>query len=114
MDARDPSMSDEAETLERQAIAEVEGGVPAVYSAAFARLQLTPPPGLSVEKWLQAVDDAGRFLDQHGAQAAVLGWSVVGVFGASGLVRFLRGASVVSLSASTATLSDGRSFDLSG
>src|SRR3712207_4867734 len=40
---------------ERKAIAEVEGGVPAVYTAGFARLQLTPPFGLSIPQWLQAV-----------------------------------------------------------
>src|ERR671912_1525389 len=59
---------------ERQAIAEMEGGIPPLYSAGFARLQLTPPPGLSVSRWLQAVDDAGRFLDAFGQQAQAMGW----------------------------------------
>ena len=58
----------EAETLERQAIAEIDGGVPAVFSGGFARLQLTPPSGLSVQQWLLAVDDVGRFLDVFGAR----------------------------------------------
>jgi hypothetical protein len=59
---------------ERQAIAEIEGGIPPLYSAGFARLQLAPPSGLSVPRWLQAVDDAGRFLDAFGRQAQATGW----------------------------------------
>jgi len=39
--AREPdSAPEEAEAVERQAIAETEGGVPPLYSAAFAKLQL--------------------------------------------------------------------------
>ena len=97
-----------ADLDERLATAEVEGGVPPLYSAAFAKLQLTPPPGLSVQQWLLAVDDAGRFLDGFGAQAVALGWGADDVFGARGLLRALDGSVVVSLSASAAILSDGR------
>jgi hypothetical protein len=59
---------------ERQAMAEIEGEIPPLYSAGFARLQLAPPSGLSVPRWLQAVDDAGRFLDAFGRQAQATGW----------------------------------------
>ena len=69
-----------AELAERQAMAEIEGGVPPLYSAGFARLQLTPPPGLSVPRWLQAVDDAGRFLDAFGRQAQAMGWRADDLF----------------------------------
>lgn len=93
---------------ERQAIAEVEGGIPPLYSAGFARLQLTPPPGLSVQRWLQAVDDAGRFLDAFGQQAQAMGWRADDLFRPDGLVSALQGAHVIKLSPATAILSDGR------
>jgi hypothetical protein len=108
------SAPEEAEAVERQAIAETEGGVPPLYSAAFAKLQLTPPPGLSVSQWLQSTDDAGRFLDAFGAQAAALGWDADDLFASAGLVRALNGAVVIALSAATATLTDGRTFDRLG
>jgi hypothetical protein len=101
----------EIEILERQAIAEVEGGVPPVYSAGFARLQLTPPPGLSIPRWLQAVDDAGRFLDAFGHKAQAMGWRSDDLFRADGLVLALRGHHVVKLTAATAILSEGRTFE---
>jgi len=94
---------------ERQAIAEMEGGIPPLYSAGFARLQLTPPPGLSVLRWLQAVDDAGRFLDAFGHQAQALGWRSDDLFRADGLVLALQGTHVTQLTSTIAVLSDGRS-----
>jgi hypothetical protein len=95
---------------ERQSMAEIEGGIPALYSEGFARLQLTPPPGLSIPRWLQAVDDAGRFLDAFGQQAQALGWRADDLFRADGLVRTLQGAHVITLTSTTAALSDGRIF----
>ena len=94
---------------ERQAIAEMEGRVPPSYSAGFARLQLTQPPGLSVLRWLQAVDDAGRFLDAFGQPAQALGWRADDLFRPDGLVLALQGAHVTQLTSTTAVLSDGRS-----
>lgn len=98
-----------ADVDERQAIAELEGGVPPLYSAGFARLQLTPPPGLSVPQWLQAVDDAGRFLDAFGQRAQSMGWQADDLFRPGGLVQTLEGAHVTKLTATSAYLSDGRS-----
>jgi hypothetical protein len=95
---------------ERQAIAEVEGGIPPLYSAGFAGLQLTPPPGLSVPQWLQAVDDAGRFLDAFGQQAQAMGWRADDLFRPDGLVRMLQGSHVSKLTSTAAALSDGRIF----
>jgi hypothetical protein len=94
---------------ERQAIAEIEGGIPPLYSAGFARLQLTPPPGLSVLRWLQAVDDAGRFLDAFGEPAQALGWRADDLFQSDGLMLALQGAHVTKLTSTKAVLSDGRS-----
>jgi hypothetical protein len=95
---------------ERQAIAEIEGGVPPLYSASFARMQLTPPPGLSVPRWLQAVDDAGRFLDAFGQQAQAMGWRADDLFRPDGLVQTLQGAHITKITSTTAVLSDGRTF----
>jgi hypothetical protein len=108
------SVPNEAEVLERQAMAEIEGGVPPLYSEAFARLQLTSPAGLSVSRWLQVVDDAGLFLDTFGAQAAGLGWNADNLFGPGGLIRALEGTRVAALSRGSARLSDGRTFVLFG
>ncbi|HEY8381583.1 MAG TPA: hypothetical protein VIL09_05465 [Microvirga sp.] len=98
----------DGEARERQAIAEVEGGVPALYSPAFATLQMTPPAGVSVPRWLALVDEAGRFLDAFGEQAAALGWSERDLFGRGGLILSLDGTGVVALTADSVTLSDGR------
>ncbi len=83
---------------------------PPLYSAGFARLQLTPPPGLSVLRWLQAVDDAGRFLDAFGQQAQAMGWRSDDLFRSGGLVQTLQGAHVTKITSTTAVLSDGRTF----
>jgi hypothetical protein len=68
-----------------------------LYSADFAKLQLTPPPGLSVQRWLQAVDGAGRFLDALGREAQALGWTADDLFSPTGLILTLNGAHVTAL-----------------
>jgi hypothetical protein len=100
----------EDDISERQAIAEIEGGVPPVFSLAFAAFQIGCPAGHTVEGWQRAVDDAGRFLDRHGHEAAALGWLSADLFAADGLASVLQGTAVVNLSATAATLSDGRVF----
>jgi len=95
---------------ERQAITEIEGGIPALYSAGFARLQLTPPSGLSAPRWLQAVDDAGRFLDAFGQQAQAMGWSEHDLFRFGGLIQSLKGAHVLKITSTAAVLSNGRTL----
>jgi hypothetical protein len=95
---------------ERQAIAEIEGGILPLYSAGFARLQLTLPPGLSVPQWRQAVNDAGRFLDAFGRQAQAMGWREDDLFRLNGLVQTLQGAYVTKITSTTAIVSDGHTF----
>jgi hypothetical protein len=51
----------------------LEGGVPALYAEAFARMQVAEP-------YSPAVDDAGRFLDAWGSEAERLGWSAEALF----------------------------------
>jgi hypothetical protein len=109
---------------ERSAIAIYDGGIPKVYAEAFARLQIAQPIGVPHHQWLQAIDDAGRFLDQWGEEAERLNWSSENIFKtpavptaippsdvcAVGLCWLLEGADVAALNAATASLGDGRSF----
>ncbi len=56
------------------------------------------------------MDDAGCFLDQHGHDAAVLGWMAADLFAVDGLVWVLNGVAVVNLTVIAAMLSDRRPF----
>ncbi len=89
----------------------LEGGVPALYAPAFAKMQVMPSNQIRNHFGFErAVDDAGRFLDAWGEEAERLGWSPAALFGASGLVWALGRRSVVALSCTAATLSDGRVY----
>lgn len=94
--------------MERQAIAEVEGGIPALHARAFAELQVGSRDDAEDERRLQAVDDVGCFLDTHADAAIALGWSADALFGSGGLILSLRGATDVALTATTAVLDDRR------
>jgi hypothetical protein len=98
------------EILERQALAEIDGHVSPVFSMAFAAFQTSPPDGRTVEQWHVAIDDAGRFLDSHGQNAAALGWRSHDIFGPDGLAWISKGVVVTVIAASTAALCDGRAF----
>ncbi len=97
---------------ERLAMALYEGGIPLIYAPAFAVLQMNCPGGASFACWEQAVDDAGRLLDQWGFQAERLGWSATDLIGpaTSSLAWAIHGQRVLSLSASRAILKDGRQY----
>jgi hypothetical protein len=111
---------DADEVNERTAIAIHEGGVPEVYAEAFAHLQTAQPIGIDHSRWLQAVDDAGRFLDQWGTEAERLQWTADDLFmkpvmmraaiGNCGLCWVIGGRDVVLIKASSVTLSDGLVF----
>ncbi|MET0532528.1 MAG: hypothetical protein ABW003_30130, partial [Microvirga sp.] len=58
--------------------------------------------------WLQAVDDAWRFLDAFGQQAQATGWRADDLFRTDGLVQTLQGAHVTKITSTTAVLSDSR------
>ena len=110
-----PSEPDEAELEECKGIA--MGSVPEPYLDAWARLQCQRPMRVSDEQWRQAIDDAGRFLDQWGGHAVEFCWTPADLFdapayGKSGLVWFLRGETVESLGLGHAGLGPGkRVFD---
>jgi len=112
---------DRAEPDERAAVAEVDGNVPAAYSATFARLQQRCPEGVPQKRWLLFLDDAGRFLDAWGHQALALGWTDADLFGLDpvaplarydrlGLLWMLRGEAVTALTERAAKLSGGHTY----
>jgi hypothetical protein len=53
---------------------------PAPYSDTFARLNHQKPMAVSDVQWSRALDDAGRFLDEWGAEAAAMQWSAGELF----------------------------------
>ncbi len=88
----------------------LEGGIPALYAEAFAQMQAGCPAGMTNARWQQAVNDAGLFLDAHGAAAAALGWRTDDLFAPTGFVWALEGETVTCLSSSQAVLSDSRTM----
>ncbi len=59
---------------------------------------------------LEAIEGAGRFLDQWGHEAAAYGWTPEQIFGRNGLAFALRGGTVRALGRRHADLDDGRSL----
>jgi len=108
---------DQTEIDERAAIAEIEGRVARVYADAFARLQLQKPVSVGEADWRQAIDDAGRFLDQWGNLAVEFGWKPGDLFEVprdgrpGGLVWFCAGEAIRALGPEHAITTSGRVFD---
>jgi hypothetical protein len=107
---------DEAEE-ERAAIAEYDGGAPRVWAEALARLDpACPPCDIPPMRWLQFIDDCGRFLDEGwAARAEALGWSPLELFGCNrdkpfarisqtGLLWLLEGRKLLALTADIAAI----------
>jgi hypothetical protein len=63
----------DVEIEERKAMA--MGGVAEAFLDAWARLQLQWPYAMPEAHWQQAIDDAGRFLDQWGSVAFTFDWT---------------------------------------
>ena len=85
--------------------------IPEEFARAFIQMQAMATKVLGERAGRGAIDDAGRFLDRWGSQAAALGWSDEALFGvpeygAKGLLWELEGMEVVALSEQTAALSD--------
>jgi hypothetical protein len=107
--------------VEREAIALNEGGVPAVYVAAFAAIQCRRPKGVPTERWNRFINDAGVFLDKWGGLAERLGWKDEDLFGLDrnapmarydrmGLIWLLKGQTVTGLDSDSAVLSGGLKY----
>jgi hypothetical protein len=76
--------------------------VPDSYLDAWAQFQSQCPGGVSEERWRQAIDDAGRFLNQWGNLADSFGWSPNDLFDAprddvTGLAWWIKGRTVSTL-----------------
>jgi hypothetical protein len=102
---------------ERAAIVEYDGGAPRVWAEALARLDPKRPPcDMSPKRWLQFIDDCGRFLDGGwAARADALGWGPLDLFGCdrikpierldrAGLLWLIDGRKLLALTADTAAI----------
>ena len=68
---------------ERAAIIEFDGGASRTWAEALARLDPARPPcDTPAKRWLQFIDDCGRFIDDGWAPCAeALGWTPLDLFG---------------------------------
>lgn len=102
---------------ERAAIVEYDGCAPRVWAEALARLNPANPPGdISLNRWLQFINDCGLFLDNGwAARAVALGWGPLDLFGCNlekplarisqaGLLWLLEGKKLLALTADTAVI----------
>ena len=102
---------------ERAALVEYDAGAPRAWAEALARVDAARPPGdVSPGRWLQFIDDCGRFLDAGwGDRAVVLGWHPLNLFGCdrerpfaridrAGLLWLLNGGKLAALTRETAVI----------
>ena len=90
--------------------------IPTDWAAGLQGMAERPcPTTIEPRRWLQLQEDANRFIDQWGGQAAALGWSTVDIFGchprhpadrfdAMGLVWMIADAKVVAMGAEVVNL----------
>jgi hypothetical protein len=117
MVAGSPSCKDKGDTFEeRAAVVEYDGGVPREWAEGFARLcQMSRPAAIPPARWVELVDNAGRFIDGWAVQAAALGWNAADIFGChreaplarydlQGLVFVVGSGQVVGITALSATI----------
>jgi hypothetical protein len=102
---------------ERAAIIEFDGGASRTWAEALARLNPASSPGeVSARRWVQFIDDCGRFLDNGwGSRAEALGWEPFDLFGCdrdrpfarigrAGLLWLINGGKLVALTTETAKI----------
>jgi hypothetical protein len=91
---RDGWLAEDRQTLfdERAGIIEYDGGAPRTWAEALARLDPARPPcDTPPKRWLQFVDDCGRFIDDGWAACAErLGWTPLDLFGCNRTKPFAR------------------------
>jgi hypothetical protein len=109
--------NDSVDLDEREAMA-LEGGVSPAFARVFAALQVARPASVDEQRWYEAINGVGIFLDCWGYTAERLGWTARDIIGPQftprALAWALQGARVVSLTRTTACLSDGRIFIRAG
>lgn len=99
---------------ERKAMA--AGSCPEQFLDAYSRLQCQRPLSISDANWRQAIDDAGRLLDQWGSLAVEFQWTPRELFDLpgqdthGGLVWWLRGEQVEALGPRFARTKSGRTY----
>jgi hypothetical protein len=103
-------LDDDVAVAERAAIAIELGRVPPAYAGAWAVFQMRKPGQLSEAAWFQAIDDAGRFLDEWASLALDFGWRPNDIFGQRGLARFCTGERVRAVGPDNAITASGRIF----
>jgi hypothetical protein len=102
---------------ERAAIIEYDRAAPRRWAEALARLNpASPPSEVPARRWVQFIDDCGRFLDNGwGSRAEALSWGPFDLFGCdrdrpfaridrAGLLWLINGSKVVALTTETATI----------
>jgi hypothetical protein len=95
---------------ERSAFAIEFCPVPAAYADAWAAFQTRKPEHASERRWLQAVNDAGHFLDGWAGLALDLGWRPRDIFAADGVAFFCAGERARALGPHHAITASGRIF----
>jgi hypothetical protein len=98
---------------ERKAMA--AGACPEQFLDAYSRLQCQAPLSIPDADWRRAIDDAGRFLDEWGAQAAEFQWTAGELFDLpddkpGGLIWWIRGEQIKALGPGFARTESGRAY----
>jgi hypothetical protein len=106
-----PTASNDCLRIAIEERAGLAAGVPAVYLAAWARLNCQKPASVSEPEWRRALDDGGQFLDHWGYVAHAFGWTPGEIFEVSvGLVWRLSGEPVEFIGSQHVKLSGGRTI----
>jgi hypothetical protein len=104
------TLPDAFDVAERAAIAIELGRVAPAYAEAWAAFQTRKPGHVSEAEWSQAIDAAGRFLDEWAGLALDFGWRPLDIFGPRGLAWFCAGERVRALGPDNAITVSGRIF----
>ena len=80
-DQAEVCLDDRDGTLDEREAMALEGGVSSTFARLFAVLQVARPASVNEDRWYQAINDAGLFLDEWGQIAERLGWSARDLIG---------------------------------
>jgi hypothetical protein len=97
-----------ADFEETAAVLEYDGALPRPWAEAFARFQCEPRPDVPEGLCHQAIDDAGRLLDDHRQALDRFSWRPPDLFGENGIAWRLCGSDSLEVTADAIVLVDGR------
>jgi hypothetical protein len=102
----DQALQQECDILAERAAIVAANGIPDAWAETFAKLDAMPRPvSIRPDRWRQIVDDAGRFLDAWGRQAAAMGWCPVEAFHPTrGFVALIEGGTVTAITETTVAI----------